>query len=70
MILETPAPDKAVETDELALYWREINLLYEIQGVRDEEWGERKDGIEAAWRLERDRMNPPKPPKEKKVKTE
>jgi AP endonuclease 1 len=65
LILETPASGNALEVGELSLWTREIQLLYEIQGVEDADWDTKKVEIEARWRAERDKMNPPK---EKKVK--
>lgn len=65
LILETPASANALEVGELSLWTKEIQLLYEIQGVEDNEWETKKVEIEARWRAERDKMNPPK---EKKVK--
>ncbi|WVW79866.1 hypothetical protein I302_101836 [Kwoniella bestiolae CBS 10118] len=60
LILETPAPEKALEVGDLAIWMREIKLLYEIQGISDEDWKVKKDEIEARWRKERDGINPPK----------
>jgi AP endonuclease-1 len=61
MVLETPSgPAGAVEAGELDIWSREIKLLYEIQGVPDEEWDEKKSVIEARWRSERDAIDPPK----------
>ncbi|WVQ94566.1 hypothetical protein IAU59_001646 [Kwoniella sp. CBS 9459] len=60
LVLETPAPEKALEVGDLAIWTREIKLLYEIQGIEDEEWEKRKDEIENRWRKERDSINPPK----------
>ncbi|WWC59885.1 uncharacterized protein I303_102447 [Kwoniella dejecticola CBS 10117] len=60
LVLETPAPEKALETGDFAIWMREIKLLYEIQGIDDEEWKTRKDEIEERWRKERDSINPPK----------
>ncbi|WWC68894.1 uncharacterized protein I206_102830 [Kwoniella pini CBS 10737] len=68
LVLETPAPEKALETGDFAIWMREIKLLYEIQGIEDEEWSNKKDEIEQRWRKERDSINPPKekgPPKSK-----
>ena len=70
LILETPAPEKALEFGDLALWAREIKLLYEIQGIEDDEWLTKEAEIEKRWRKERDILNPPKPPKEKKPKGE
>ncbi|OCF43410.1 AP endonuclease 1 [Kwoniella heveanensis CBS 569] len=60
LVLETPAPEKALEVGDLAIWQREIKLLYEIQGIEDEEWEKRKGEIEERWRKERDSINPPK----------
>ncbi|WVF67057.1 hypothetical protein IAT40_001801 [Kwoniella sp. CBS 6097] len=60
LVLETPAPEKALEVGDLAIWMREIKLLYEIQGIEDVEWEKRKDEIEERWRKERDSINPPK----------
>ncbi|WWD08750.1 hypothetical protein V865_006863 [Kwoniella europaea PYCC6329] len=60
LVLETPAPEKALEVGDLAIWMREIKLLYEIQGIDDEQWEVKKDEIEARWRQERDSINPPK----------
>lgn len=68
LILETPAPEKALELSDLAIWAREIKLLYEIQGIGDDEWVVKEGEIERRWREVRDLLNPPKPPKEKKVK--
>ena len=68
LILETPAPDKALEFGDLAIWVREIRLLYEIQEIGDDEWVAREGDIKLRWKEERDLLNPPKPPKEKKVK--
>jgi AP endonuclease-1 len=71
LVLETPATvGNPLESGELAVWVREIKLLYEIQGIEDEEWfgGGKKEEIEARWRSERDELCPPKEPKEKKVK--
>ncbi|ORY31935.1 xylose isomerase-like protein [Naematelia encephala] len=65
LVLETPAPEKALESGELSVWTSEIKLLYEIQGINDEEWVTREGEIEKRWRAERDKLNPPK---EKKVK--
>lgn len=65
LILETPASGNPLEAGELSLWTKEIQLLYEIQGIEDEEWETKKVEIEARWRAERDKLNPPK---EKKVK--
>lgn len=68
LILETPAPEKPLEFSDLAIWAREIKLLYEIQEVGDDEWVEKEVEITKRWREERDRLNPLKPPKEKKGK--
>ena len=73
LILETPAPEKALEYGDLAIWTREIKLLYEIQTIGDDEWATKKVEIEKRWREERDKINPPKekvkkPKKEKKGK--
>ncbi|KAK8861252.1 hypothetical protein IAR55_002071 [Kwoniella newhampshirensis] len=60
LVLETPAPDAPVPTDQLAIWTKEIALLYEIQGIDDAEWETRKGEIEQKWRVERDMINPPK----------
>ncbi|CAD6568544.1 MAG: hypothetical protein TREMPRED_004634 [Tremellales sp. Tagirdzhanova-0007] len=73
LILETPAPEKALEFSDLAIWAREIKLLYEIQAISDADWVRTEGEIEKRWRVERDLLNPPKPPKtpkEKKPKVE
>ncbi|WVR04124.1 hypothetical protein IAU60_001123 [Kwoniella sp. DSM 27419] len=60
LVLETPAPEKALEMGDLALWAREIKLLYEIQGIDDDAWETSKGEIEKRWRAERDSINPPK----------
>ncbi|WWC87604.1 uncharacterized protein L201_002494 [Kwoniella dendrophila CBS 6074] len=60
IVLETPAPEKALEVGDLAIWMREIKLLYEIQGINDQDWETKKDEIEERWRKERDSINPPK----------
>ncbi|EIW67850.1 hypothetical protein TREMEDRAFT_33014 [Tremella mesenterica DSM 1558] len=65
MVLETPAPEKALEAGNLAIWTKEIQLLYEIQGISDDEWVNKEEEIMVRWRKERDEINPPKekPPK-------
>lgn len=64
IVLETPSgPD-----DGLDIWTREIKLLYEIQGIEDAEWEEKKGEIEARWRVERDAIDPPKEKKVPKAK--
>jgi AP endonuclease-1 len=65
LILETPAANNPLEVGELCLWMKEIHLLYEIQAIEDDEWDTKQVEIEARWRAERDKLNPPK---EKKVK--
>ena len=61
MVLETPSgPAGAVENGDLDIWTREIKLLYEIQGIPDDEWDAKKNVIEQRWRKERDALNPPK----------
>jgi AP endonuclease-1 len=68
LILETPATEKPLEVGELAVWTKEIKLLYEIQAIGDEEWPVKLPEIEARWRGERDTLNPPKPSKFKATK--
>lgn len=68
LILETPAADNPLDVGELAIWKKEIALLYRIQAIGDEEWEKEKEGIVDEWRKERDVMNPPKEKKEKKGK--
>lgn len=66
MVLETPSgPPGAVENGDLDIWAREIKLLYEIQGVPDDEWEDKKSVIEQRWRKERDAISPPKENKKK-----
>ena len=65
LILETPAADKPLEVGELAVWVKEIKMLYEIQAIPDDEWPAKSGEIEKRWRAERDVMNPPKEPKAK-----
>ena len=65
LILETPAASNPLEAGELSLWVREIKMLYEIQAIEDDDWETKSVEIEARWRAERDKINPPK---EKKVK--
>lgn len=71
MVLETPSgPTTTIEDGEIAIWKREIALLYEIQKIPDDEWTEEKEQeITERWRKERDKINPPKggkpPPKKK-----
>jgi AP endonuclease-1 len=58
--LETPAADKPLEVGELAVWKHEIELLYRIQRIEDEEWAKEEQGITEEWRKVRDVMNPPK----------
>jgi AP endonuclease-1 len=60
LVLETPANEKALEAGELSLWTKEIKMLYEIQGINDDEWPAKRIEIEARWRIERDKLNPPK----------
>jgi len=70
LILETPAASNPLEVGELSLWTKEIQMLYEIQAIEDDEWEKKQVEIEARWRAERDKLNPPKEKKvkEKKVK--
>ncbi|RSH90599.1 hypothetical protein EHS25_001204 [Saitozyma podzolica] len=65
LILETPAADKPLEVGELAVWVKEIKLLYEIQAIPEDEWSAKSVEIEKRWRADRDVMNPPKEPKGK-----
>jgi AP endonuclease-1 len=68
MVLETPSgPPGAVENGDLDIWAREIKLLYEIQGIPDDQWEEKKGEVEARWRKERDAIMPPKEAKAKKA---
>lgn len=58
--LETPAADKPLEVGELAVWKHEIELLYRIQRIEDDEWAKQEEGIVDEWRKVRDVMNPPK----------
>nr|XP_031859317.1 uncharacterized protein CI109_005346 [Kwoniella shandongensis]KAA5526389.1 hypothetical protein CI109_005346 [Kwoniella shandongensis] len=60
LVLETPAPDAPIPSDQIAIWQKEIAMLYEIQAIDDVEWETKKVEIEARWRAERDRINPPK----------
>ncbi|KAL1412874.1 DNA-(apurinic or apyrimidinic site) lyase [Vanrija albida] len=61
LILETPSgAGGGGETGDLSVWTKEIALLYEIQGVPDDEWAEKSVEIEKRWRKERDALNPPK----------
>ncbi|WRT65362.1 uncharacterized protein IL334_002305 [Kwoniella shivajii] len=60
LVLETPAPEKALEVGDLAIWMKEIKLLYEIQAMDDKDWILKKVEIEDRWRKERDSINPPK----------
>lgn len=68
LVLETPAPDNALEYGQLAIWTREIKLLYDIQRMEDAEWEKREGEIVEAWRKERDEINPPKEKGPKKAK--
>lgn len=67
IILETPLPEpsKGTPNAELSVCDKEIELLYRVQAIEDDEWELQKDQIAAEWRVERDKLNPPKEPKEK-----
>lgn len=65
IILETPAADNPLDVGELAIWMKEIGLLYEIQRIEDAEWPQREKEISVKWRAERDLMNPPKEKGEK-----
>ena len=58
--LETPAADKPLEVGELAIWKKEIELLYRIQRIEDDAWAQEEKGITDEWRKVRDVMNPPK----------
>ena len=60
LILETPAAENPLEVGELAIWVKEIGLLYRIQAIPDDEWAEQEEGIREDWRKVRDLMNPPK----------
>lgn len=64
LVLETPAAENPLEVGELAIWVKEITLLYQIQAIPDDEWAEKEETIREEWRKVRDVMNPPK---EKKV---
>lgn len=68
IILETPAADNPLDVGELSIWMKEIGLLYEIQKIEDDEWPEKEKEISARWRVERDKMNPPKEKGEKGAK--
>lgn len=65
LVLETPAADNPLDVGELAIWMKEIELLYRIQSIEDEDWAKEEEGIRESWRIVRDKMNPPK---EKAVK--
>lgn len=65
LVLETPAADNPLDVGELAIWTKEIALLYRIQGIEDQEWEKQKEGIVQEWRKVRDVMNPPKEKKPK-----
>jgi AP endonuclease-1 len=65
LVLETPAADNPLESGELAIWKKEIELLYRIQAMGDEEWAAGEEGVREAWRKVRDEMNPPKERKPK-----
>ena len=65
LILETPAAGYALEAGELAIWTKEIQLLYEIQAIPDTEWETKKVEIENRWGAERDTLNSPKEKKGK-----
>lgn len=56
MVLETPSG----AGDEMAVWEEEIKLLYEIQGVPEGEWGDKKAEIEERWRKKRAQIAPAK----------
>jgi AP endonuclease-1 len=62
MILETPLPEptKGSPNGELSICDKEIEMLYKIQAIEDEEWEKQKDTITAEFRAVRDKLNPPK----------
>jgi AP endonuclease-1 len=62
LILETPLPEptKGTPNAELSVCDKEIELLYRIQAIEDDEWEKQKDQIAAEWRVIRDKLNPPK----------
>lgn len=69
LILETPAPEKPLEVSELAIWTKEIELLYRIQKISDEEWTpEREKQVTEEWRVVRDELLPPKDKKPAKGK--
>lgn len=73
LILETPLPEpsKGTPNAELSICAKEIEMLYRIQAIEDEDWESQKDTIEAEFRALRDKLNPPKekrPPAGKKGK--
>jgi len=73
LILETPLPEpvKGTPNAELSICDKEIEMLYRIQAIEDDEWDGLKDGIVAEFRALRDKLNPPKekkPPAGKKGK--
>jgi AP endonuclease-1 len=67
LVLETPG---GKENREMEIYAAEIELLYEIQKIEDDQWLEKRVGIEQRWRGVRDGICPPviKAPKGKKAK--
>jgi AP endonuclease-1 len=57
LILETPPPNKATGLTSTEPHDKlEIELLYRIQAMEDEEWEEKKAEIEGEWRKKRDSM--------------
>lgn len=67
IVLETPSPlPTKTEAGDLAIWAKEIEMLYEIQGIEDDEWEERKEGIVGRWREERDLLKPPEEKKPRK----
>ena len=62
LILETPLPEpvKGTPNAELSICAKEIEMLYRIQAIEDEDWDAQKDGITAEFRALRDKLNPPK----------
>ncbi|WVQ83456.1 hypothetical protein IAT38_005597 [Cryptococcus sp. DSM 104549] len=60
LVLETPGAESPIASEHLAIWTREIALLYEIQAIEDDEWEAKKDEIEKRWRAERNRLSPPK----------
>lgn len=68
LILETPAAENPLDVGELAIWVKEIALLYRIQAIPDDEWAEQEEGIKEEWRKVRDVMNPPKEKKKPAAK--